>query len=295
MLSLKEPCFVKFIYLKKFYSNFFSDEYSNLPSIKQKLFRSKEEFNLIKDDFRFKIYNKRLLYTFFSASFTLGVNILYDKITPYLTMRRILAQKIKPIFLIFSFLFSYKSISWFKINVSGIINYNSKFGIYFYFENLYRNNLWIINENIDQLMLHQYEDFVNSKIKNRDKLELFLFYQDLITHYMYMNIVKSYLYNLNGDAFLNEMDKYKYGHKHHNHDKSKNIFTSINKSFRQEFNKLFSSENEKLKQNLEIPTLTKENLVLNFDHYSLALLYHYDIMKKILFKEFKKEIKKNSS
>ena len=93
MLYEKKPIYVDFKYLKKFYSNFFSYKYSDLPELKQKLFKSPEDYNDVKDDFKFKIINKNLNYYLISLFPIISFNYLYEYIMPYLTMKTIITKK----------------------------------------------------------------------------------------------------------------------------------------------------------------------------------------------------------
>jgi len=274
---------IKYKYFNFIFRQFFSFSYANLPVTKKKLFKSQSQFENIKYDF--KCVNDYINTIYLGlGTFTIGAfYFIYEKLTPYLFLKSKLISRMRYPLMALVGLFTIKLTSNIQVDISHILPRNSKFHLYLIFETNFRNQtLPFIIEQLDDKNNRLFQEFNNSKIKNLENLDMFLFYHDIKYHYMCMYLVRKLLLNINGYKYLQMIDKYTY----YDEDLEKNLFYHFRKSILKEINKIYSSEHAGMHEEPEIPIINKENYTKYFEEIDSLILIREEILKQAILKEY---------
>jgi hypothetical protein len=275
---------IKVKYFNFIYRQFFSYIYANLPLTKKKLFKNQDQFESIKYDFKCV---KNYIYSIYGTltTFSLGASyMLYDKLTPYLFLKSKVISTMKYPFLALIGFTTIKLISNIPVDIYQILPRNSKFHIYLIFETNFRNEtLPLIIDSLDLENNRLFDEFNKSETKNLEKLDLFLFYHDIKTHYLCMYLIHKLLLNFNGKRYLHMFDKYIY----YDEDIKKDLFYYLRKSIYKEFSKMFSNKQNGIQDELETPIINNENYTKYFDEMDSILMIQEEILKQGILKEYK--------
>ena len=162
------------------------------------------------------------------------------------------------------------------IDVSDAINFESKLGLFIWFESNFRNQLPYIHlVEIDNKMIMKFDSFDNNEIKNFENLEIFLFYNTLKSHYINMSIINNMFVKLYGDKFINKFKKYKY------YENRNGFFQIIYSNILNEFKNIFM--NEITNDDIKIPIITKDNYQNLFSKSEEYLISYHEIILQSLF------------
>ncbi len=284
-MELKKSKTINIYYLKHIYREFFNTSFNNLVEPKRILFKNENEYKELKFVFRTNMSNiSRVCFVYTLSAFCLCYYVM-KSLYPYFSHRRHLFNALKLPLVGVIGLSVYGLTLNASIELNSFIKHDCKFKLYLTLENaFYNGELEPVLSMLDDQYNIKLNRFMKSEVKDGDKLDLILFYNELKRHYLYLMATHNCLLYINGVKYFEIFKKSKLNSEEINSSLSSRIRRQVNS----EFQKLTNIENDKLKNQIIRPNLKDNNIEEYFNQSDILYLLSQDLYINILNNEMNK-------